>query len=86
MAVPPFYRFIKGFALIGLLLGFSCGFLYGVGGFFHDLLLAELNTGTLLALNALWGMPLIGGGAAAISGFFLWVLLYLRKKLSTAKR
>ncbi|MGB0393316.1 MAG: hypothetical protein ACPGCK_05530, partial [Flavobacteriaceae bacterium] len=77
MAVPPFYRFIKGFALIGLLLGFGCGFLYGVGGFFHDLLLTELNTGTLLALNALWGMPLIGGGVAAMVGFFLWVLFYL---------
>ena len=46
---------------LGLLLGFALGYLYGIGGFVHDLIVTGTNQGSFLALNALWGMPLIFG-------------------------
>ena len=71
---------------VGFFIGFACGYLYGLGGFFYDLLLTGINQGTWLALNALWGMPLLfsvlGGGS--FGGLFL--LYALLKKLSTARR
>ncbi len=71
---------------VGFFIGFACGYLYGIGGFFYDLMLTGINQGTWLALNALWGMPLLfsvlGGGS--FDGLFL--LYTLLKKLSTASR
>lgn len=55
------WNYCKLLGSLGLIVGFALGFLYGIGGFFHDLLLTEINRGTYLALNALWGMPLIFG-------------------------
>ena len=74
------------FGGIGVLFGFACGFLYGLGGFIHDLILSEINWGSFLALNALWGMPLIGVILGSAVGLLLNCLSYLARKLSTAKR
>ena len=49
------WNYCKLLGSLGLIVGFALGFLYGIGGFFHDLLLAEINRGTYLALNALLG-------------------------------
>lgn len=57
---------------IGLILGFSMGILYAVGGFFFDLFTTGLNLGTALAFMALLGMPLIFG----LSGCILAVLVH----------
>ncbi|MGB2475900.1 MAG: hypothetical protein ACPIB2_04350 [Flavobacteriaceae bacterium] len=80
------YRPLKLFTGVGLLFGFALGYLYGVGGFFYDWLTTGVNKGTLLALNALWGMPLIFGALGTIIGGLLGLLHYALKKLSIARR
>ena len=60
--------------------GFACGFLYGVGGFIHDYILTGINHGSYLALNALWGMPLIFGGIGLMMGLLLSFLRFVIKR------
>lgn len=62
---------------IGLLFGFACGFLYGIGGFIYDFLTTGINHGSYLALNALWGMPLLFGGL----GFGIGAVIVLYRKI-----
>ena len=71
---------LKIFVSIGLLFGFSCGFLYGIGGFIHDYILTGINRGSYLALNALWGMPLIFGGIGLMMGRLLSFLRFVIKR------
>lgn len=52
---------LKIYVSVGLLFGFACGFIYGIGGFIYDYIYTGINQGSYLALNALWGMPLIFG-------------------------
>ena len=79
-------RMIKIGASVGCALGFACGYLYGVGGFVFDIFHTGINRGSWLALNALLGMPLLFTGIGSALGLFVGLLLYLSKKLSTAKR
>ena len=74
------YSTLKTFVSIGLLFGFGCGFLYGIGGFIHDYILTGINRGSYLALNALWGMPLIFGGIGLVMGLLLMLLRYVLKR------
>lgn len=71
---------LKRFGTIGLLFGFACGFLYGIGGFIHDYLRTGINQGSYLALNALWGMPLIFGTAGITAGLLFVFIRYLIKR------
>lgn len=70
---------LKTFTVIGLVFGFACGFLYGIGGFVYDFLTTGINQGSYLALNASWGMPLIFGGlGAGISSVIILFRLLFR--------
>lgn len=71
---------LKTFVIIGLLVGFGCGFLYGIGGFIHDYILTGINRGSYLALNALWGMPLIFGGIGLVMGLLFSLLRFVLKR------
>ena len=71
---------LKTFVSIGLLVGFGCGFLYGIGGFIHDFILTGINRGSYLALNALWGMPLIFGGIGLVVGLLFSLLRFGLKR------
>lgn len=71
---------LKTFVSIGLLVGFGCGFLYGIGGFIHDFILTGINRGSYLALNALWGMPLIFGGIGLVMGLLFSLLRFGLKR------
>lgn len=71
---------LKLFVNIGLLFGFGCGFLYGIGGFIHDYVLTGINQGSHLALNALWGMPIIFGGIGLVLGLILSLLRFVLKR------
>ena len=71
---------LKTFVIIGLLVGFGCGFLYGIGGFIHDYILTGINRGSYLALNALWGMPLIFGGIDLVVGLLFSLLRFVLKR------
>lgn len=71
---------LKTFVSIGLLVGFGCGFLYGIGGFIHDYILTGINRGSYLALNALWGMPLIYGGIGLVMGLLFSLLRFVSKR------
>lgn len=71
---------LKIFGTIGLLFGFACGFLYGIVGFIHDYLLTGINQGSYLALNALWGMPLIFGAIGITAGLLFVFIRYLIKR------
>ena len=71
---------LKIFANIGFLFGFGCGFLYGIGGFIHDYILTGINHGSYLALNALWGMPLIFGGIGLGIGLIFSLLRFVLKR------
>ena len=71
---------LKTFASIGFLVGFGCGFLYGIGGFIHDFILTGINRGSYLALNALWGMPLIFGGIGLVMGLLFSLLRFVLKR------
>ena len=71
---------LKTFLIIGLLVGFGCGFLYGIGGFIHDYILTGINRGSYLALNALWGMPLIFGGIGLVVGLLFSLLRFVLKR------
>ena len=71
---------IKIFVSIGLVVGFGCGFLYGIGGFIHDFILTGINRGSYLALNALWGMPLIFGGIGLVMGLLFSLLRFVLKR------
>jgi len=53
------------------ILGFFCGVLYSVGGFFVDLFTIGLNRGTALAFMALVGMPLIFGVVGFLAGLII---------------
>ena len=68
---------LKIFVSIGLLFGFACGFLYGIGGFIHDYILTGINRGSYLALNSLWGMPLIFGGIGLGIGLMFLLLRFV---------
>ena len=63
---------------LGLLLGFAFGYLYGIGGFVHDLILTGINRGSFLALNALWGMPLIFGSLGLVLGLIVALIASIR--------
>ena len=63
---------------LGLLLGFALGYLYGIGGFIYDLILTGINRGSLLALNALWGMPLIFGSLGLGLGLVFTLVAWIR--------
>ncbi len=71
---------LKTFVSIGLLVGFGCGYLYGIGGFIHDFILTGINRGSYLALNALWGMPLIFGGIGLVVGLLFSLLRFGLKR------
>lgn len=71
---------LKTFVSIGLLVGFGCGFLYGIGGFIHDYILTGINRGSYLALNTLWGMPLIYGGIGLVMGLLFSLLRFVSKR------
>lgn len=71
---------LKTFVSIGLLVGFGCGYLYGIGGFIHDFILTGINRGSYLALNALWGMPLIFGGIGLVMGLLFSLLRFGLKR------
>ena len=71
---------LKIFVSKGLLFGFGCGFLYGIGGFIHDYILTGINHGSYLALNALWGMPLIFGGIGLGIGLIFSLLRSVLKR------
>jgi len=71
---------LKIFVSIGLLFGFGCGFLYGIGGFIHDYILTGINHGSYLALNALWGIPLIFGGIGLGIGLIFSLLRFVLKR------
>lgn len=75
------FSYCKFFGICGLIIGFTLGFLYGIGGFFHDLFLTEINRGTYLALNALWGMPLIFGTCGVVLGGVVSLVLIGLKKV-----
>lgn len=75
------WNYCKLLGSFGLIIGFALGFLYGVGGFFHDLFLTEINRGTYLALNALWGMPLIFGAFSLSLGLVVGLLHAVLKKI-----
>jgi len=77
----PNYLLLKKIITFGLILGFLCGFLYSIGGFVYDYLYVEINTGSYLALNALWGMPLIFGCLAFLVGVTLLLFRQIIKKL-----
>ncbi|MEL0226249.1 MAG: hypothetical protein VW912_06215 [Flavobacteriaceae bacterium] len=68
---------LKTLLRIGLLFGFVFGFLYGIGGFIHDYILTGINHGSYLALNALWGMPLIFGGIGLGIGLIFSLLRFV---------
>ena len=70
---------LKQFVKIGAIIGLGLGFLYGIGGFVYDYTYTSINTGSYLALNALWAMPLIFGGMGFILGGFVKFLRYLMK-------
>lgn len=84
LKIFPFGIFL---AVIGSLLGLLCGVIYGIGGFFVDLAVSlqwlspeqmetpGLSWGTVLALGALVGMPLIGLAAGFIAGM-IGAMLY----------
>lgn len=74
------YRTLKTFGIIGLLFGFACGLLYGIGGFIHDFMLTGINQGSYLALNALWGMPLIYGIMGLALGLVFLLLRHVLKR------
>ena len=74
------YSTLKTFGTIGLLFGFACGFLYGIGGFVHDYFLTGINHGSYLALNALWGMPLIFGIIGLALGLVFLLLRHVLKR------
>ena len=65
---------VKIFGAIGVAFGFALGYLYAIGGLFHDLFLTGINQGTYLALNALWGMPLLIGLLGALMGVLICIL------------
>ena len=71
---------LKTFVSIGLLFGFGFGFLYGIVGFIHDYILTGINHGSYLALNALWGMPLIFGGIGLGIGLIFSLLRIVLKR------
>lgn len=71
---------LKTFVSIGLLVGFGSGFLYGIGGFIQDYILTGINRGSYLALNALWGMPLIFGGIGLVVGLLFSLLRFVLKR------
>ena len=71
---------LKLFISIGLLFGFGSGFLYGIGGFIHDYVLTGINQGSYLALNAMWGMPIIFGGIGLVLGLILSLLRFVLKR------
>ena len=82
---------LKTFVGIGLLVGFGCGFLYGIGGFIHDYILTGINSGSYLALNAMWGMPPIFWRDRPVIGLSFSLFRFMLKakaykKLSTARR
>lgn len=74
------YRTLNTFGIMRLLFGFACGFLYGIGGFVHDYLLTGINQGSYLALNALWGMPLIFGIMGLALGLVFLLLRHVLKR------
>ncbi len=76
----PTYSTLKTFGIIGLLFGFACGFLYGIGGFVLDYMHTGINHGSYLALNALWGMLLIFGGLGLVMGLLFMFLHYVLKR------
>ncbi len=59
--------------LIGLLLGV----LYSIGGLFVDLFSTGLNKGSLLAMGALWAMPILAGLVGCALGLLQWILYLL---------
>lgn len=73
-------KLTKVLTVIGLLFGFACGFLYGIGGFIHDFLLTGINRGSYLALNALWGMPLLFGAMGLVLGIVITLIRLLFKR------
>ena len=76
----PTYSTLKNFVIIGLLFGFTCGFLYGIGGFVLDYMHTGINHGSYLALNALWGMPLIFGIMGLALGLVFLLLRHVLKR------
>ena len=70
---------LKQFVKIGAIIGLGLGFLYGIGGFVYDYTHTGINTGSYLALNALWAMPLLFGGMGFILGGFVKFLRHLMK-------
>ncbi len=61
-------RTIKLCGSIGTVIGFVLGVFYGVGGFIFDYYHHGINSGSYLALNALWGMPLLFGSIGLALG------------------
>ena len=80
------FKSLPFFTRLGLLLGGICGGLYGIGGFAYDLNYTGVNKGTLLALNSLWAMPLIGACLGLSISLFFRFVRYCWRKLVTAKR
>ncbi|MCH1517606.1 MAG: hypothetical protein L7T62_03225 [Flavobacteriaceae bacterium] len=71
---------IKHFGIIGTVIGFVLGFLYAVGGFISDYYHTGINSGSYLALNALWGMPILFGGMGIFLGSVIALIQRIIKK------
>lgn len=84
--IKQVFKSLSFFTRLGVLLGVFCGVLYGIGGFVYDLNRTGINKGTLLALNALWAMPLIGACLGLSISLLIRFLRYCWRKLVTAKR
>ncbi len=67
----------RQFGAFGTFVGLLCGVAYGIGGAFYDVFTVGWNTGTWLALNALWGMPVLFAALGMVAGI-LWAPLWER--------
>lgn len=58
----------RQFGAFAFFVGAICGVLYGIGGAIFDLFTVGWNTGTWLALNALWAMPFLALPIGVVGG------------------
>lgn len=61
----------RQFGAFAFFVGVCCGIAYGIGGAAYDVATTGWNTGTWLALNAVWAMPLLALPIGVIGGV-LW--------------
>ena len=64
-------RDARTFGAFAFFVGFLAGIAYGIGGAIYDVFTVGWNTGTWLALNAVWAMPFLFAPVGVVAGI-LW--------------